>query len=434
MFKSILFIYSWLYFFLLLSYLPRLLFQSAFRKKKTEIFHRIRLSVRKGGTGTGKKIWIHAVSVGEVNASLSLIRKLTEEDGCDIFLSTTTVTGRQVAEKALGGSTSIFYFPLDFQFICRDFLRKIDPDLVVIMETEIWPNFLESAYRKKIPVIFLNGRISDKSFHNYLLISSLIKPVFRRIALMCMQSKIDSERIRRIGAPGEILRITGSMKFDYNLEIPEEKERLQERVKNLLKTSPRSRIWICGSTKPNEEEIIASVFKKLKKDFPDLALLLAPRHPNRGGEIAAIFQDQGFKTLRRSQTVNLRPETDRQVEVLILDTVGELAYLYRIADIVFMGGSLVNTGGQNVIEPAFFGKPILFGPSMTNFREIAEIFVSRQAAVQVASPAELEEKLKMLLRDETARVMLGRNARLVLEDNRGAVDRNLEIIHQLLDN
>ena len=434
MFQAILFIYSILYFFFLLFYLPAVIFQSVFRKKKTQIAKRIKSGLPSDGNNLlQKKIWIHAVSVGEVNASLALTRKLIN-NGCKVFFSTTTVTGQQVARSALGSSVTLFYFPLDFKILCRSALRRIRPDVVAIMETEIWPNFLESARREKIPVVFINGRISDQSIKNYQLITPLLKPVFDRIAVMCMQSDIDARRAGKIGAPGKIIRVTGNMKFDYSLDIPAEKKNLQSHLGSLLLGKPGSQLWICGSTKPNEEEIIASIYNNLKSEFPALSLLIAPRHPHRGEEVYEIFSGKGCRTRRRSLLDQGKARPADKCDVLVLDTVGELAYLYEIADIVFMGGSLVPTGGQNVIEPAFFGKPILFGPSMTNFREIAEIFKTREAAVQVHSPRDLEREIRSLLRDEDARSALGRNARGVLEDNRGAVGRNLDVINSLIDN
>ena len=433
MFQAILFIYSILYLIFLVLYLPAVVFQSIFRKKKTRVFNRIRSNLLIDKTDqVRKKIWIHAVSVGEVNAALALIRRLVN-DNYQVFLSTTTVTGQQVARSAAGDSVTLLYFPLDFKLICRAFLRKVNPDVIALMETEIWPNFLEVARRERVPVIFINGRISDNSYRNYLRISSLIKPVFNRITFMCMQSDTDADRIKEIGAPEKILRVTGNMKFDYSLKIPAEKRRLQDQVGSLLLHGRGSQLWICGSTKPNEEELISSIYINLKKEFPGLSLLIAPRHPHRGEEVEEIFRNGSFRTRRRSLIDLNAPKLNKGYDVLVLDTVGELAYLYEIADLVFMGGSLVPTGGQNVIEPAFFGKPILFGPSMTNFREIAEIFTSRKAAVQVQSLQELEIQVRKLLPDEAERLALGKNARQVLENNQGAVERNLEIIKLIID-
>lgn len=433
MFRTILLTYSGLYFIFLILYLPVVIFQAVFRRKKTCVLARIKPGPIESKPSSGRKrIWIHAVSVGEVNASLALIRRLVSS-GYQVILSTTTVTGQQVARSAVGDSVTLIYFPLDFKIICRAYLRKMRPDLIALMETEIWPNFLESANRERIPVIFINGRISDRSFRNYLRIAPLLSPVFDRISIMCMQSEIDADRIRKIGAPSELLRVTGNMKFDYHLEIPPAKRRLQEQLDDALRRKPGGRIWLCGSTKPNEEELIAGVLVNLKNDFPGLALLIAPRHPHRGEEVEGIFRERGFTAIRRSV---MKPGVDYSglgLDVLVLDTVGELACLYQIPDVVFMGGSLVPTGGQNVIEPAFFGKPILFGPSMTNFREIAEIFKARNAAIQIGTPSELESSLRLLLPDEKKRAELGQNARMVLEDNRGAVDRNISLMEAIIN-
>lgn len=293
MFQAILFIYSILYLIFLVLYLPAVIFQSIFRKKKTQVFNRIKSNLLIDKTDhMRKKIWIHAVSVGEVNAALDLIRRLVSNN-YRVFLSTTTVTGQQVARSAAGTSVTLLYFPFDFKLVCRAFLRKINPDVIALMETEIWPNFLEVAMRERIPVIFINGRISDNSFKNYLRISSLIKPLFNRITFMCMQSDTDAARIREIGAPEKILRVTGNMKFDYSLEIPAEKRRLQNQVGSLLLPGRGSQLWICGSTKPNEEELISSIYINLKEEFPGLSLLIAPRHPHRGEEVEEIFRSSG---------------------------------------------------------------------------------------------------------------------------------------------
>lgn len=432
MFRINLYIYTLLYFFLLLSYLPTLAFQAFCRKKRTAVLDRIRPGVNRteevGGT---VRIWVHAVSVGEVNASRELINRLSDR-GYEVCLSTTTVTGQQVAKASLGKKVATFYFPLDFKIICGSFIRRINPDLVILMETEIWPNFIESAHRMKIPVAFMNGRISDHSYRNYLRVSSLIRPVFSRIRLMCMQSEIDAARIREIGAPEDIIRVTGSMKFDYSLVVPEEKRLLNIEVGKLLGCEEGSRIWVCGSTKPDEEEQLATVYSNLKKDFPELSIVVAPRHPHRGGEVADIFRAKGFRVIRRSSMAEGPEGNLKRFDALVLDTVGELACIYQIADVVFMGGSLVPTGGQNVIEPAFFGKPVLFGPSMFNFREIAEIFTGKYAALQINSPEELGEKIGALLADEEERSIIGGNARRVLEENKGSVERNLEIIGTIL--
>ncbi len=434
MFQAILFIYSILYFIALLIYLPRVVFQAVFRKKRTQILNRIKPNlIAENRIQSRKIIWIHAVSVGEVNAVLALTRKLAS-DNYKIYFSTTTVTGQQVARSALSSTVTLLYFPLDFKIICRAFFRKIKPDLVVIMETEIWPNFLEISRRENVPVIFINGRISDHSIKNYLRISFLLKPLFKRITFMCMQSDIDADRIKKIGAPEKILRVTGNMKFDYSLKTSPDKQQLLDWLGIKLRHGQESLIWICGSTKSNEEEIISSLYINLKKDFPGLSLLIAPRHPHRGEEVANIFRSKGLRTCLRSRIDMNAADQEKSCDILVLDTVGELAYLYEMGDLVFMGGSLVPTGGQNVIEPAFFGKPILFGPSMTNFREIAEIFTDRNAAVQVRSPQELETQARRLLQNEAERSTLGINARQVLENNSGAVEENLEVIKSIINN
>lgn len=432
MFRIFLYCYSFLYALGMILYLPVLLVQGATSGKRTVLSPRLGFdpSFRNlRGAGSKTRIWVHAVSVGEINAISPVIKRLLHSNH-DLVISTTTLTGRQLADERFRNQAQVIYFPLDLASICSRYLRRIKPQAVIVAETELWPNFIFAAHRLGIPLIIVNGRVSDNSFNNYRRWRAFFAPLLERVSHFCMQTRVDKERVTDIGAPEERVNWVGNLKYDYTLSTPPDKEALRNVLGKLL--APESEpILLCGSTKPGEEELLIPVFCKLREEFPDLKLLLAPRHPHRGTEVEALLKSAGLVCGLRSQ-LDLAASPARPFDALVLDSVGELAHLYSLADVVFVGGSLVPTGGQNIIEPAAFGKPILFGPHMSNFREIAKSFTEAYAALQVASADELYLRLKDLLSDRHAREWLGRNARKVIRTNQGAIDRTIEILHQYL--
>jgi 3-deoxy-D-manno-octulosonic-acid transferase len=345
-------------------------------------------------------------------------------------VTTTTQTGQSVARNNLPDDVTVFYLPLDWKWLCRRALLAVCPDAVLLVETEIWPNFISVCSQLKIPVILVNGRISDRSFANYSRFSFFVRPILSQISHFCMQSKLDKSRIIALGAPEKRVNWVGNLKYDYKLVSDPDKEQLKEFVVRLLRAQPETSIWLCGSTKPGEEELLLSVFSVLKKEDLSLKLILAPRHPHRGEEIAKMAGAEDFRVLQRSKADLSVPQ--QGCDVLVLDSIGELAHLYETADVVFVGGSLVPAGGQNIIEAAAASRPILFGPHMENFRAIAASFVENYAALQVQSPKELEDRLRDLLKDKDARNWLGQNARKVIRDNQGAVERTADIVQHLV--
>jgi len=375
------------------------------------------------------RIWVHAVSVGEVNAIRPLVNELSQHPGTQLFVSTTTVTGQQVAQNHFRESASVFYFPFDLQLICRRFIKRIRPHVVLLAETEIWPSFLLAADSTSVPVILVNGRLSDRSFTRYRRFRMLFGPLLDRIDHYCVQSKIDRERFLQLAVPENRVNWVGNLKFDYEVTVTPAREMINSMLDQVLRRSENDVILVCGSTKPGEEELLVDVVCRLRKRHPQLKLLLAPRHPKRGEEIREIVRIRGLSCCLRSELIPERTDQPR-CECVVLDTIGELAQVYEIADFVFIGGSLVNQGGQNIIEPAAFGKPILFGPDMSNFREIAAAFLESYAALQVDSPADFEARLQILLEDTHARTWLGRNARKVIRNNQGAVARTVEIVER----
>jgi 3-deoxy-D-manno-octulosonic-acid transferase len=376
-------------------------------------------------------IWIHAVSVGEVLTARALLPELRERyPRLRIFLSTTTLTGQQVARRNLEHIDAIFYFPFDLPFIVNRTLALVKPRLFVMMETEIWPNLLRACRRQDVRTVIVNGRISSRSYPRY----RLARPCFRRVLAdvdrFCMQSEESARRVIDLGADPARVTVTGSLKFD-SLELPAPglQGRTRDRVLRFFRLPPQRPVVIAASTMKGEEPLVLRVFARIRDVAPQALLILAPRHPERAAEVEQLVLRAGFSVARRSE---LRVDAEPREEVVILDTVGELARLYQVATVVFVGGSLVDSGGHNILEPAVFGKPILFGPHMQNFVEIAEAFLARGAAAQVATARELEDALLALLTDPVRRAALGAAARALVEANRGAKDRSLAVIAELL--
>ncbi len=379
----------------------------------------------------GPTVWIHAVSVGELNAVRPLIQALLAREDISLVLSTTTSTGQALARRDFAERATVLYFPVDLRSVCRRYLRRLKPTLVVLAETELWPNFLTSVRLAEVPVVLINGRLSDASFRRYRRFAGFFRPLLRSVAHFCMQTKVDRDRVIELGVDPERANWIGNLKFDYRRAGSPDQTLLNEGLLRILRREAADRVLVCGSTKPGEEGPLAEVAAHLRRDGASLKLVVAPRHPHRGPEVAEILRSAGFETLLRSR-LELTREALPPADAIVLDSIGELAGVYEIADLVFVGGSLVAAGGQNVIEPAACSKPILFGPHMDNFREIAAVFTSRYAALQVQSAAELEARLADLLRDSHARDWLGRNARKVIRDNQGAVDRTLEVLERYL--
>jgi 3-deoxy-D-manno-octulosonic-acid transferase len=426
MFRVAIFFYSILYTVALLLYGPVRLLMAAFRSQKLAVLERIgRVLNLPSRVPDRPAVWIHAVSVGEVNAARGLINTLSDQD-LELYLSTTTQTGQEQAKNLFHEKAHIFYFPLDWKFLCKRYLKHIYPGAVLLMETEIWPNFLISAQMLKIPVVLVNGRISDQSFKRYIRFRFILQPLLACFSHFCMQSDQDLKRIQRMGAPGKRTTCTGNLKFDYNLSSSPELDSLKQSIGRILKSSSEDFLLICGSTKPGEEEILLSIFEDLCEEFPNLKLMLAPRHPHRGDEVVSLARAKGFECLQRSR--DPLAQNGATTQVFVLDSIGELASLYELGDLVFIGGSLVPEGGQNVIEAAAYGKPILFGPHMENFRQVAKSFVDAGAARQLPDSNHLKIELRTLIQDPEKRIELGQKARGVIESHRGAVRRTVEAI------
>jgi 3-deoxy-D-manno-octulosonic-acid transferase len=374
-----------------------------------------------------RSIWVHAVSVGEVLAARPLVESLkTRFPGLRVFLSTATMTGNAVARRSVRGTDGLFYAPFDWPGPVRKALAILNPALLVLVETEIWPNLIHEARAKGTRVAVVNGRISPRSFARYRLVRRWLGSVLHEVDLFLMQAESHAERVRGIGAPAEKVRVTGNLKFDA-AEAPRAPERL---VRLLLDGGRRDRpVWVAGSTVTGEEELVLRALHRVRERLPETRLVLAPRHPERFSDVPALVEAAGFRCRRRSE---LDPGRWRGGEVLLLDTMGELAQIYPLATVVFVGGSLVPSGGHNILEPAVAAKPIVVGPHMENFQEIAEQFRAEGAMVQVHSAEELAREVESLLADEVRRKGLGERARSLIERNRGALERTLDALGPLV--
>jgi 3-deoxy-D-manno-octulosonic-acid transferase len=377
-------------------------------------------------------IWIHAVSVGETMTVRALIADLRRRyPTLRIFLSTTTIAGQQVARRNVQDVDAVFYLPLDLPFIVRRTLRLVKPRLFVMMETEIWPNLLRQCKRMGVATVMVNGRISARSYPRYKIARPFFRQVLGDVDRFCMQTEESARRVIDIGADPATVVVTGSLKFD-SLDMPGAVTldgRGQNRVLRYFRMNSGRPVIVAGSTMREEEQMVLQVFRRLKTGTTNPLLVIAPRHPERFAEVAQLVRDQAFVTVKRS---DLPIDAEPRADVVVLDTIGELAQVYQIATAVFVGGSLVDTGGHNILEPAVYGKPIVFGPHMHNFKEIADAFIAQDAAVQVSGVRELEEALLALLTDPVRRARLGAAARALVESNRGAKDKCLAIIAQLL--
>jgi len=378
--------------------------------------------------GDAPCVWVHAVSVGEMNLARPLLEALArQKPGWEIVLSTATNTGKATAEKLYPGRR-VIYFPLDFSWAVRKSIRRVNPSLILLVELEIWPNFLAAAARRDIPIAVVNGRISERAFRRYRLIRSLVARWLRRIGLFCVQNDTYAERLNALGAPSSRIVVTGNLKFDS--APPSAPSGRDEALAAAFGLRPDEPVLIGGCTWPGEDEALLGIYQKLKKEAPSLRLILAPRQADRFGPVEQLVRRAGLPCIRR--TALREGQRGELGAVIVLDTVGELARVYGLGTLVFVGGSLTPHGGQNTIEPSSVAKPVLFGPHTENFRDVNEELLAHGAARRVASGAELEAALRELLADPAAAADIGRRARQVVDNHRGATRRTIEALEPFL--
>lgn len=373
-------------------------------------------------------VWVHGASVGETGAASPLVTELRRQFPEHKFLfSTMTATGQEMAEKIISEADEFIYFPLDLPPVVKRALYQINPDLVVIMETELWPNFINQAHKQGAKVMIASGRISDKSMQHYRYLGAMLDDVLAKIDYFSMQSELDKERITALGASTDKVYNNGNTKFDQ--EYGTTSAEAQEKLYQEYQLQPDQPIIVLGSTHDDEEEQLLPLYQELKKQFPDLVLIVAPRYVERADKLQELYSEQGIKTVKRSEIETRDPNTEA---VIIVDTIGELAQLYGVADVVFVGGSLIDRGGHNVLEPAAQGKLVFFGPHMFNFKDSTELLLDHGVGIQIEDVAELTEQMAYYLQHKSKLAAKNKAAVKMIAQNQGAAKKNAELAADLV--
>ncbi len=441
----------------LILFLPRLLYEALRRGKVRQGLMQKFLGDVPRRRSCGPCVWFHAVSVGEVLMLRQIVQRFAERHAdWSVAISTTTSSGMEMARKHFPDRL-VFYFPLDFSWAVDRALRRVRPDLVVLAEQELWPNFILAAGRAGAKVAVINGRMSPRSVRRYRLAFPLLRPALRRIDRLGAQTVPYARSFAAAGVPAERIFVTGSIKLDA---IPTDRSnRATEQLRQLLGIEPDELVWVAGSTSPPEEQLVLDVYRSLARRHPELRLLIVPRHKWRFDEVAELIARAGFELIRRSRltgpaarseqagAAQARPAQVRQRSrpataatagsarprpVVLVDTLGELTAVWGLAEIAFVGGSFGKRGGQNMLEPAGYGSAVLFGPNVWNFQEAADMLIAEGGAIQVGSARALAEAVARLVSDASLRQELGRRARATLLRRQGGVQRTLELLNELI--
>ncbi len=410
-------------------YLPRILFQGKYRRSLPGKLGRLDPAFNAESIPT-PRLWFHAVSVGEVVALSPLVKALKELlPSAGLVVSTGTETGQDRARALVEEADGFLYLPLDFPSFVRPVVERIRPDLFIMMETELWPNLIRILKKRNATIALANGRISDRSFPRYRLMRGFFEPTLEKMDLFLMSSELDASRIRDIGVPQERIRVTGNTKFDAALaNTPREHER---QMREVLGIEQGERVFIAGSTHPGENEIVLHAYQELLKTFPELILVLAPRHVEKTPQILTIMQERGMAPAFLRSSAD-RGEHRNGRKVVIIDRTGELFQMFSLASVVFMGGSLVPRGGQNILEPAAWGKVVLFGPSMEDFRDAKEILVRTGAGVEISGADDLAARVSEFLADPEKAALVGRTGRDELARHTGSARRTAKLLADFL--
>jgi 3-deoxy-D-manno-octulosonic-acid transferase len=377
-----------------------------------------------GATNSENCTWVHAVSVGEVLAVTGLIEELRRQPHQRVVISTTTATGQKLARDRFGAE-NVFYFPLDFAFAIRPYIHRLRPQLLILVETEFWPNLLWLAHAEGIRVAVVNARLSDRSFPRYRRFRRLLRSMLDTIDVYLAQSEEDARRLAAIGARPNRIRVCGNLKFDFR---PPAALPLVASLHAALQQAGAGPLIAAGSTVEGEEEEILAAFRRVRERWPKAVLLLAPRHPERFPDVAGLLVASGLTWWRRSQWTG----TPVGGGVFLLDSIGELSAAYALAQIAFVGGSLAPRGGHNILEPAFHGVPVVVGPHTENFRDVIALFARQNAVRVVKNGEELADLWLRLLADERERAELGSRAGAVLRSYSGATARTIDILQALV--
>ena len=388
------------------------------------------LTRKRPDTSEKKRVWIHALSVGEVISAIPLVKglKMYSNTG-DIVFSASTKTGFDIAKQYLTDAVHyIFYFPYDLTFSVKHIVQRIDPAAVVIVETDIWPNFLFEMKKRQVPVILVNSRLSKKSFFGYKRLGLFAKQVFLNFFHICTQTLEDAGRFQELGVPFHRITVTGNVKFDGTHQIQGSQE--TDRLRQFMHIQNTRKVFLAGSTHPGEESILLDAFSRIKHHGDDLLLIVAPRNPERAGSVFRIFDSAGYSVGLMKDLKKM--SYGKRLDVIIIDTIGLLKKLYAIADIAFIGGSLVNCGGHNPLEPATFSKPIIFGHDMSDFADISRMLLDAGGAVRVKDAKDLYNTLVSLMENNKRALEMGKNALGVLTANKGAVEKTIKVIKPYL--
>ncbi|GJL81491.1 MAG: 3-deoxy-D-manno-octulosonic acid transferase [marine bacterium B5-7] len=371
-------------------------------------------------------IWIHAVSVGEVNAAGPLTRALTRHYPAKrILLTTMTPTGADQARLTMGNRVDHLYLPYDYPFAVRSFLDHCKPAIAIMMETELWPNFITHCDKRGIPLIVANLRMSQRSYRKYAHLLPFTRSIFRKIKWFAVQTKADRQRVSQLLGSDHNISVTGSIKFEINL--PASLKEIAQVVRREWGTERT--VWVAGSTHEREEEIVVNTFQSLQARYPSLLLVIVPRHPERFESVYRVLQKYRLNTVRRSAHSG---PLDSSVEVFLGDTMGELPTFFAASDIAFVGGSMVDIGGHNILEACALGKPVVFGPYMHNFLEISRMALEQKAGIQVHNDQELEDIIAKLIEDANYRFSFGQRGIALIEGNQGALKYTLEILDRFI--
>lgn len=429
----LLLIYNVLFPLLFILYLPvfvtKLVRRGGFTHSFSERFGVFSREKKTALRALARPVWIHAVSVGEVVAACSFVRRWQERDpGQQFVVSTTTTTGHAMAAKKLPAGVALIYCPLDFYPFVRRTLKWVNPRMLVIFEVEIWPNLVSLAARK-LPVALVNGRMSDKSANGYARHRWLFQGLFRKFCVFCVQSTADAARVQRVVAGEVPVLVCNTMKFDQVADVAAGD--MSERLDAVFGPGERL-VWTVGSTHPGEESLAAEAFLAVRREFPAIRMVLVPRHHERTPEVERILREKGL-AYRLFSEVHENGDRHPAVDVLLVNTTGELMHFYAVCDIAYVGKSLAgNHGGHNIIEPAIFAKPIIHGPHLENFRLVAEVFKQQNATLEVNLDSDLVDAVRELCGNPDKRQELGRRARAVVTEQRGAIDRTLDELQKRL--
>jgi 3-deoxy-D-manno-octulosonic-acid transferase len=373
-----------------------------------------------------RALWVHAVSVGEVRSAAPLVAALVERyPSHRVVVTTMTPTGSEQVRDLFGDHVDHCYVPYDFPDAVRRFFDRVRPEVAVVAETEFWPNIFAECGRRRVPLLLVNGRVSQASLRGYLRVPNIARAMLANADLLCAQTRVDAQRLRNLGAPEHLVHVTGNLKFDVELPVA-----LLDEARSLRAQWGRARpVWIAASTHAGEERKVLDAYAELKRRQPELLLVLVPRHPERFLGVARLCRHRGFATALRSRTPGALPAG---TEILVGDTMGELQRLYAAADVAFIGGSLVPHGGQNLLEACAVEVPVVFGPHMFHFEEISAMALERGAARQVLDARGLVDAVALYFEQPELRRVAGRAAHTLVADNRGALDRTLSFVEATL--